>query len=62
MFKQVINSSLCKGCGLCVHFCPQKALEIKNNKVRAVKGKKCIGCRLCEKYCPDFAIQIKKQK
>ena len=55
----VINKVWCKGCGICVHFCPKKVLEMdKDSKASVVKLEDCIGCRLCELRCPDFAIQV----
>jgi 2-oxoglutarate ferredoxin oxidoreductase subunit delta len=56
----VINKEWCKGCGICVHFCPKKVLNIdKAGKPFVVSLDQCIGCRLCEQRCPDLAIEIK---
>ncbi|MCG8553555.1 MAG: 4Fe-4S binding protein [Desulfobacterales bacterium] len=58
-----IDESWCKGCGICVHFCPKKVLEMDaNEKAVAVRAEDCIGCRLCELRCPDLAIQILIEK
>lgn len=54
--KLQINIDWCKGCGICVEFCPKKVLEIRNNKVYIINEEKCIKCGLCELRCPDFAI------
>ncbi len=61
----------CKGCNLCIHFCPQHIL-VESEKVNKrgchypelLKGsnKKCTGCGNCDLFCPDFAIFIKKIK
>ncbi|MBE3579645.1 MAG: 4Fe-4S binding protein [Caldanaerobacter subterraneus] len=50
----------CKGCGICVGFCPRKVLEIKGDKVHLIDEEKCIKCGICETYCPDYAIYIEE--
>ncbi len=47
----------CSACGRCVSRCSQKALAIKNGKVR-VDRKKCVLCGYCGSICPQFAIKI----
>lgn len=57
-----IQTSWCKGCGICVHFCPKKVLELdEDGKVCAVRPEDCIGCRLCQYRCPDLAIEVLKE-
>jgi len=57
--------SLCKGCGYCIEFCPNRVFEKSNQ--RSVKGAvvpeivhsdKCTLCKLCTMLCPDFALTI----
>lgn len=56
----VINREWCKGCGICIHFCPKKVLKMdKDNKAIVADLDSCIGCKLCELRCPDFAIEVK---
>jgi 2-oxoglutarate ferredoxin oxidoreductase subunit delta len=54
-----IRKDWCKGCGICVTFCPKAVLELdEQEKVGVVRPKDCICCRLCELRCPDIAIEV----
>ena len=53
----------CKGCGICIEFCPKQVLERSSEfnakgyyppEVKA--GAWCVNCHFCEVLCPDFAI------
>lgn len=52
----------CKGCGICVAFCPKSVLSIKSNKVTIENEDLCISCGMCEKLCPDYAISVLKDR
>lgn len=61
--EHLIDRNWCKGCGICVHFCPKSVLELDDEgKAVAVRPEDCICCRLCELRCPDLAIEVKIQK
>ncbi len=56
-----IRAQWCKGCGICVAFCPKKALRLENEK--AVHNPElCILCGMCELYCPDLAVTVDKSQ
>jgi len=56
----VINREWCKGCGICIHFCPKQVLKLdKDNKAIVAALDSCISCRFCELRCPELAIEIK---
>jgi len=49
----------CKGCGICVEFCPGKVLELSlEGKCIVAREDDCIRCGFCELHCPDFAIVV----
>jgi 2-oxoglutarate ferredoxin oxidoreductase subunit delta len=58
-----IDRERCKACGLCVIYCPQKALvfsdKINKRGIKPVEFKKdakCTGCGICALVCPDCAL------
>jgi 2-oxoglutarate ferredoxin oxidoreductase subunit delta len=66
----VINEKLCKGCGLCVAFCPLECISMPEGKL-SDKGmplaeltdpEKCNACSVCGWMCPDFAIEVYRIK
>lgn len=61
-FFHEINREWCKGCGICVHFCPSQVLVLDNEeKALAAHPEECIGCKMCELRCPDLAIVVGEQ-
>lgn len=58
-----IIETRCKGCGICVEFCPKKILGLSEiEKVQVLKEDLCIACRQCELRCPDYAIFVEKNE
>ena len=60
-----IDENLCKGCDICIDFCPLEVLATSETINRrgyyppvATKEDMCIGCRLCELLCPEFSIRV----
>ena len=64
-----IQEELCKGCELCVHFCPKGLIRMSprfNSKGYCVSefsangepDKQCTGCAVCATICPDVAIKV----
>ncbi len=62
-----IDREQCKGCYLCIEFCPQENIT-KSSKLNQ-KGyypaqfeqseeNRCTGCAQCATICPDVAIEV----
>ncbi len=64
-FIHTVDHKSCKGCGICIHFCPKNVLET-TDKVNTdgyfpayqAKPADCIHCSICCLMCPDVAITI----
>jgi 2-oxoglutarate ferredoxin oxidoreductase subunit delta len=56
-----IFGTWCKGCGLCVEFCPQGVFA-SNGQGRPIIAhpEKCTACNWCEMHCPDMAITVRR--
>jgi len=65
MTRIEINPAWCKGCALCVSFCPREVLGIDQSRwvggvhpVYVRQLERCTVCRNCELLCPDLAIEV----
>jgi 2-oxoglutarate ferredoxin oxidoreductase subunit delta len=59
--KHTIVKQFCKGCRICVEFCPTGTLDLDDRfKVVVAHPEKCIACRMCELRCPEMAIFVEK--
>jgi len=59
--RVIIFGKWCKGCGLCVQFCPTGVLSFNEWDERpiVVKPENCTACHWCDTHCPDLAIVVK---
>ena len=57
-----IYAKWCKGCHICVDFCPPKVLAMDpgEDHPRVVLPDKCTACHFCDTHCPDLAIVVRK--
>jgi 2-oxoglutarate ferredoxin oxidoreductase subunit delta len=66
----VINEVLCKGCELCIVFCPQSCIILSEGKINAEgyilpvidEPENCNACGICGQMCPDLAINVYRYK
>jgi 2-oxoglutarate ferredoxin oxidoreductase subunit delta len=63
--KIVIDEERCKGCQLCVLFCPPKVLAISTRlnsrgfySVELIDEQRCTSCAACALVCPDVVITV----
>lgn len=62
----IIDFERCKGCELCVYYCPKKCIVLSKKFNRAghhlveiIKSEDCNSCGICYIICPEYAITIK---
>jgi 2-oxoglutarate ferredoxin oxidoreductase subunit delta len=62
-----IDRERCKGCALCVEFCPKGSIHVSDElNVKGYfvavfdNGEECTACRSCAVMCPDAAIEVSK--
>jgi 2-oxoglutarate ferredoxin oxidoreductase subunit delta len=58
--KVTIYPNWCKGCHICVEFCPTGVLAFiaSQEYPHVVYPDKCTGCHWCDTHCPDLAIVV----
>ena len=66
----IVSEDRCKGCGLCVGFCPQEILQMAQGRFN-VKGHHpvevtdpdaCTGCTMCATICPDVVFTVYRRR
>ena len=60
-----INPGLCKGCEICIAFCPKGLISVSdklndNGYLPATFNgeSECTGCAICALVCPEVAIEV----
>jgi 2-oxoglutarate ferredoxin oxidoreductase subunit delta len=63
--KIVINQDICKGCELCISFCPRNLITLadKLNIIGYTPASfkdsgECTACTSCALVCPEVAIEV----
>lgn len=68
MARIIVDETYCKGCGLCVEFCPENCIDLDPDKItdkgyhpaRLTDESLCTGCTFCALMCPDVAITVER--
>lgn len=58
----VMHWEKCKQCLLCVPYCPDSCISVKNGQRQEFDYEHCKGCGICAKACPFNAIEMKEGK
>ncbi|MCX7599517.1 MAG: 4Fe-4S binding protein [Armatimonadetes bacterium] len=68
-FLLLIDEERCKGCELCIEFCPKGVLALASSFNRfghhpamVVRQEDCSGCQACVTMCPDACIELYRRK
>ncbi len=57
--RRYVYKRWCKGCGICVAFCPEHVFVLgSDGRAEVVNPEACTNCQLCDRLCPDFAITL----
>ena len=63
-----IDQVMCKGCEICIAFCPKKSMSV-SDRINAAgyfpvafnDGGECTGCAICAVVCPEAAIEVYRE-
>ena len=60
-----IDQEFCKGCQICMSFCPKDAIYLSDKlnasgylPVQFKSDSGCTGCAICAVVCPEVAIEV----
>ena len=57
--RRYVYKRWCKGCGICVAFCPAHVFAMGDDgRAEVVNPEACTNCEICDRLCPDFAITL----
>lgn len=58
----IIYATWCKGCTICVEFCPTGVLAMHPSGRHPIVAapENCTACHFCDTHCPDLAIVVRK--
>jgi NADH-quinone oxidoreductase subunit F len=56
LITYVIDVAACKGCGLCIQYCPVNAIKGNRKEAHAIDPATCIRCGLCSSVCRKKAV------
>lgn len=58
VFRPEIKEDLCSRCSLCIGYCPDNAIKMKEDGFPEIDYDHCKGCLICSSVCPKHAIEF----
>lgn len=70
----VVNRERCKGCHICLDWCPLGLISVspdlnrkgyqpaRFNDRKSEEDKTCTGCTMCATVCPEVAIEVYRER
>jgi len=60
-YRPVWDKEKCIHCMMCVKYCPENCIAIKNGKRTETDFDYCKGCMICEQVCPVKCISRRRE-
>ena len=58
--KPRVDKKTCQGCGDCVSYCPEAAIDYDTERKADIDYDVCKGCGVCANVCPKHAIKMER--
>ena len=55
-----LDKKICINCLICYIYCPEKCIDVKDDKINKLDLKYCKGCGICATECTKGAIKMIK--
>lgn len=62
VFKPEIDYNECTACGLCTIYCPEAAIDPRDDKKPLIDYRFCKGCGVCANECPKTTISMIREE
>ena len=51
-----VNKEQCSGCGVCMYYCNEEAINMDSGRKAEIDKDMCAGCGKCIEMCPRNAV------
>jgi len=59
--RPIFDAEKCSQCMLCVIYCPDASIDVKDGEVVGIDYEHCKGCGICANECPRLALEMKNE-